>query len=107
MVKNKIKSKIKKDDEVKILAGKNRGKSGRVLKVDREQGRVLVEGVNMVKKAMRKKSQNDKGGIVEIEAPVSISNVAVICKKCGPTKVGLKIEADGKKRICRKCGEVL
>lgn len=107
MVKDKTKIKIKRDDEVKVIAGKNKGKTGRVLKIDSIQGRVLVEGVNMVKKAMRKKNQNDRGGIVEIEAPLAVSNVAVICKKCGPTKIGLKTEGEDKKRFCRKCGELL
>jgi large subunit ribosomal protein L24 len=107
MVNTTMKTKIKKDDEVKVLAGKNRGKTGRVLKIDNAKGRVLVEGINMVKKAMRKKNQNDRGGIVEIEAPLAVSNVAVICKKCGPTKIGLKVEGKEKKRYCRKCGETL
>jgi large subunit ribosomal protein L24 len=107
MIKDKLKIKIRKDDEVKIIAGKNRGKTGRVLKVDSMKGRILVEGVNMVKKAMRKKSQNDRGGIIEIEAPLALSNVAILCKKCGPTKIGYKNEGDEKKRFCRKCGELL
>ena len=107
MIKDKMKIKIRKDDQIKVIAGKNRGKTGRVLKIDTIKGRVLVEGVNMVKKAMRKKNQNDRGGIVEIEAPLALSNVAIQCKKCGPTKIGFKKEGIEKKRFCRKCGELL
>jgi len=61
----------------------------------------------MVKKAMKKKKQTDRGGIVEIEAALHISNLQIVCKKCGPVKIGYKIEGDVKKRVCRKCGEVL
>ena len=68
---------------------------------------VLVSGVNIVKKAMRKKSQQDQGGIAEIEAPLNISNVAIVCKKCGPTRIGYKIDGDKKIRVCRKCGDAL
>ena len=69
--------------------------------------RVVVSGVNIVKKAMKKRSQQDQGGIAEIEAPLNISNVAIVCKKCGPTKIGYKIDGDKKVRVCRKCGDVL
>ena len=61
----------------------------------------------MVKKAMRQKKQNQKGGIIEIEAPIKISNVMILCKKCGPTRINMKITDDQKMRICRKCGEEL
>lgn len=105
--KPKIKYKIKKNDTVQVIAGKNKGKSGRVLSVDRINGRVIIEGVNMVKKAMRPKGQNQKGGITEIEAPVHISNVMIICKKCGPTRIGIRFEGEEKIRVCRKCGEQL
>ena len=101
------KSKIRKDDTVQVLAGKDKGKRGTVLHVDLKKETVLVSGVNIVKKAMRKKSQQDQGGIVEIEAPLNISNVAIVCKKCGPTKIGYKIDGDKKIRVCRKCGDVL
>jgi large subunit ribosomal protein L24 len=101
------KIKIRRDDQVEVIAGKDRGKRGRVLEVNREKGRVIVEGVNMVKKAMKKRRQNDKGGIVEIEAALHVSNVMVICKKCGPTRIGYKLEGEKKLRVCRKCGEAL
>lgn len=101
------KFKIRKDDTVEIISGKDKGKRGSVIRVIREKDRVIVSGLNLVKKAMKKKSQQDRGGIVEIEAPLHISNVMVVCKKCGPVKIGYKIEGDKKIRVCRKCGEAL
>ena len=102
-----IKYKLRKEDLVQVIAGKDKGKQGKILRIDREKGKVIVAGVNMVKKAMKKKNQQDRGGIAEIEAALHISNVMIICKKCGPVKIGYKIEGDTKKRVCRKCGEVL
>jgi large subunit ribosomal protein L24 len=101
------KFKIKKDDTVAVIAGREKGKRGRILKILREKDRVLIEGVNLVKKAQRRKSQQDRGGIVEIEASVHASNVMIVCKKCGPTRIGYKIDGAEKKRICKKCGEAL
>ncbi|MBN1649453.1 MAG: 50S ribosomal protein L24 [Spirochaetales bacterium] len=106
-MKELVKTKIKKDDTVQIIAGKDKGKTGRVLKVDRVRNRVIIQGLNMVKKAMRRKSQQDKGGIVDIEAPLHTSNVMIICRKCGPTRIKTDFDADKKIRKCRKCGEVL
>ncbi|MCG8454218.1 MAG: 50S ribosomal protein L24 [Spirochaetales bacterium] len=102
-----MKTKLIKGDQVQIITGKDKGKKGRILRIDRDNGRVIVEGLNMVKKTQRPKNQNDKGGIIEIEAPVPVSNVMVICKKCGPSRIGMKVEGDSKSRVCRKCGEVL
>ncbi len=101
------KSKIRKDDTVQVLAGKDKGKRGTVVRIIPKKDAVIVSGVNIVKKAMRKKSQQDQGGIAEIEAPLNISNVAIVCKKCGPTRIGYKIDGDKKVRVCRKCGEAL
>lgn len=101
------KFKIRKDDTVEIIAGKDKGKRGSIVRVLRDKDRVIVSGANLVKKAMKKRSQQDRGGIVEIEAPLHISNVMIICKKCGPTKIGYKIDGDKKSRVCRKCGEAL
>ena len=101
------KFKIRKDDTVELIAGKDKGKRGAVVRVIRDKDRVIVAGVNLVKKAMRKKSQQDRGGIVEIEAPIHISNVMIVCKKCGPTRIGYKIDDSKKIRVCRKCGEAL
>lgn len=99
--------KIKKDDTVQVIAGKDKGKRGKVLKILREKNRVVVEGVNIVKKAMKRRSQQDRGGIVEIEAGLHISNIMIVCKKCGPTRIGYKIDGSKKVRVCRKCGEAL
>ena len=102
-----IKYKLRREDLVQVIAGKDKGKQGKILKIDREKGRVIVAGVNMIKKAMKKKTQQDRGGIVELEASLHISNVMIVCKKCGPVKIGYKFDGDTKKRVCRKCGEVL
>jgi len=101
------KSKIHKNDTVQVLAGKDKGKRGEVVAVNLKKETVIVSGVNIVKKAIRKKSQQDQGGIAEVEAPLHISNVAIVCKKCGPTKIGYKIDGDKKVRVCRKCGDIL
>jgi large subunit ribosomal protein L24 len=101
------KFKIHKDDTVQVIAGKDKGKQGTVVRMVTKKDAVIVSGINIVKKAMRKRSQQDQGGIVEVEAPLHISNVALVCKKCGPTRVGYKIDGDKKIRVCRKCGEAL
>lgn len=103
------KFKIHKDDNVEVIAGKDKGKRGSVVRVVTKNGkaRVIVSGVNLVKKAMKRRSQQDAGGIAEIEAPLDISNVAIVCKKCGATRIGYKLDGDKKIRVCRKCGEKL
>ncbi|MDR0999103.1 MAG: 50S ribosomal protein L24 [Treponema sp.] len=101
------KFKLKKEDTVQIITGKDKGKRGRVLKILRDKDRLVVEGLNIVKKARKRRNQQDRGGIVEIEAPVHSSNVMIVCKKCGPTRIGYKLEGETKTRVCRKCGEVL
>lgn len=101
------KFKLKKEDTVQIIAGKDKGKRGRILQILRDKDRVVVEGANIVKKAMKRKSQQDRGGIVELEAPIHISNVMIVCKKCGPTRIGYKLEGETKVRVCKKCGEAL
>jgi len=100
---------LKKNDTVKILAGKDKGVTGKIIKVDPEKERVYVQGANMVSKAMKKRNQQDQGGIVKIEAPVHVSNVALVINKSGETsKVGYKIDASGKKvRYAKKTGEVV
>ncbi len=104
---DEYKSKLRKEDQVQVIAGKDKGKQGKIIKIDREKGRAIVAGVNMVKKAMKKRKQTDRGGISEIEAPIQISNVMIVCRKCGPTRIGYKIDGDAKKRVCLKCGEAL
>ena len=101
------KFKIRKEDTVEIIAGKDKGKRGSVVRVIRDKDRVIVSGCNLVKKAMKKRSQQDRGGIVEVEAAIHISNVAIVCKKCGPTRIGYKLDGDKKYRVCRKCGDTL
>ena len=101
------KFKIRKDDTVEVIAGKDKGKRGPIVKILRDKDRVIVSGVNLVKKAMRKKSQQDRGGIVTVEAPIHVSNVAIVCKKCGPTRIGFKLDGEKKTRVCRKCGDTV
>ncbi|GGH15068.1 50S ribosomal protein L24 [Silvibacterium dinghuense] len=98
---------IQRNDQVVVIAGKDRDlkKQRRVLSVDAEKGRVLVEHVHVIKKNVRPNPQrNIKGGIAEQEAPVHISNVQLVCPNCGPTRVGHKLEGDKKVRVCKKCG---
>lgn len=100
--------KLKKNDTVKIIAGKDKGKSGKIVKVDRESERVVVQGANMVKKTMKKKNAQDKGGIMEIEAPIHVSNVAFVTSKGETTRIGYKFDESGKKvRYAKKTGEVI
>jgi large subunit ribosomal protein L24 len=107
---------IKRDDTVKVITGKSRGHTGRVIRVMPRDGRILVEGAAMAKKHQRTSgkrstsgSQLQQGGIIDTELFIDISNVQVVCKSCGkPTRVGHRVERDGTKmRICRKCGEDL
>jgi large subunit ribosomal protein L24 len=101
---------IKKNDEVYILNGKDRGKTGRVLIVSPKTDRIVVEGVQMIKRHTRPNPQkNIKGGIVEKEAAIHISNVAIVCKNCKKhTRIGNKILADGRTaRTCKKCGNTI
>ncbi len=101
-----IKTNIKKGDNVYVLSGDDRGKQGRVLSVDREKFRAIVEGVNIVTKAAKPSAKHPQGGLIKMEAPIHISNLALIDPKTGkPTRVGHRIE-DGKKvRYAKKSGE--
>lgn len=104
---SKIKYKIKKGDTVEVIAGEENGKRGKVLSIDRKNGRVFVEKLNMIKKTMPKTQENQKGGIVEREASIHISNVMLVDKDGKATRVGRK-EVDGKlKRYAKKSGEIL
>ena len=100
---------LKKDDTVKIIAGKDKGVVGKIIKVDTENERVYVQGANMVSKTMKKKNQQDKGGISKVEAPIHVSNVAIVTSKKGETsKLGYKKDANGNKvRYAKKTGEVI
>ena len=101
--------KIKKGDTIQAIKGKDKGKKGKVLSVSLETGRALVEGINMAKKHKRQSSQDQKGGIISIEMPISVSNIALVCKSCNrPTRVGFSILKDGTKtRICKSCKEAI
>ncbi len=101
---------IKKNDEVFVLRGKDRGKTGRVLIVRPREQKVVVEGVQMIKRHTRPNPQkNIKGGIVEKEAPIHMSNVAIVCKNCkAHTRIAHKVLADGRRaRACKKCGNTI
>jgi large subunit ribosomal protein L24 len=101
---------LRKNDTVQVIAGRDAGKKGKILKVIPEKNRVIVQGVGFTKKHTRPNPQrNIKGGIAEREAPIHASNVQVVCGECGErTRIGTKMLADGKKaRICRKCDGVL
>ena len=100
---------IKKDDKVKIIAGKDKGKIGKVLKVNRKKNRLLVEKINIVKRHTRPSQKSRQGGIVEKEMPIQWSNVMVMCNKCvKPARIKMQRLEDGNKvRVCVKCGEAL
>ena len=101
---------IKKNDEVYILRGKDRGKTGRVLIVNPDTQRVVVEGIQMIKRHTRPNPQrNVKGGIVEKEGPIHISNVALVCKNCKKhTRLGKTVLSDGRRvRSCKRCGNTI
>jgi large subunit ribosomal protein L24 len=108
-----VRIEIKKNDTVKVIAGRDKGKTGRVLSVDKFTGRALVEHVMMVKRHTRPNpSRQIKGGIAEREGPIAISNLMIVCPQCGPVRIGHHIEhlAAGKTRrtrVCRKCGQTL
>jgi large subunit ribosomal protein L24 len=100
---------LKKNDKVKVIAGKDKGKIGKVLRVNGKKERVLVENINIVKKHSRPSAQNKQGGIIESEALIHLSNVALLCNKCmAPARVKIQVLEDGKKtRVCRKCNEIM
>jgi len=104
-----MKLRIKKNDIVTVTKGKDAGKNGKVLKVFTKSGKIIIEKVNFVKRHTRPSQKVQQGGILEKEAPISISKVMLICNKCGkPTKVKIGSLAEGKKvRVCKKCGEML
>jgi len=97
---------IRKGDKVKVIAGKDKGKESRVLKVHPEKSRVVVEKVNVIKKAQRPTQRNPKGGLLEIEGTIHVSNLMLLCPSCSqPTRVGRRRTDDGTRvRVCKKCG---
>lgn len=100
---------IKKEDTVFVTVGKETGKKGRVLAVHRDKKSILIEKVNIIKKHMKPSKKYTQGGIIEKEAPIHLSNVMLVCPKCGQnTKIGVMVlQGNKKNRICRKCKEVI
>ncbi len=101
---------IKKDDQVLVLAGRDQGKEGRVLRVFPIRSKAVVENINMIKRHTRPNPQrNIKGGLVEREAPIHLSNLLVVCRECKKaTRVGFRVLEDGSKvRVCKKCGATI
>ena len=105
----KAKCHIRKDDKVRVIAGKDKGKIGKVLKVDRKKSKLLIENINIVKRHTRPSDKNRQGGIVESEALIHWSNAMLICGKClAPARIKMQRLDDGKKiRTCRKCNELI
>jgi large subunit ribosomal protein L24 len=101
--------KIKKDDNVLVITGKDKGKKGKVRFAYPDKNKVMVEGVNMIKKHAKAKQQVKQAGIIEREAPISVASVMLLCGKCNkPARVGYRVLQDGRKaRVCRACGEVV
>lgn len=98
--------KLIKGDSVKVVAGKDKGKIGKILSVYQDDQKVLVENVNQYKRHLKKKTQNDSSQIVTLTKPLPVSNVSLICPKCNKvTRVGFKIEKEKKIRFCKKCGK--
>jgi large subunit ribosomal protein L24 len=98
---------VRRGDTVAVIAGKERGKRGKVLRVLTDKNRVLVEKVNMIKKHQRPTQKLRQGGIIEREGPLALSNVLLVCNRCNkPVRSGIKVLADGRKiRTCKQCGE--
>ncbi|MEK7089885.1 MAG: 50S ribosomal protein L24 [Patescibacteria group bacterium] len=95
---------IKKGDTIKILVGKDRGKTGKVVHADSKAGKVSLEGLNLYKKHVKPKKQGQKGEIVSIARPMDISNVAIVCPNCNKqTRIGFRMDVDKKVRYCAKC----
>jgi large subunit ribosomal protein L24 len=101
--------KIRKDDTVIVIAGRDKGKKGKVRRAFPNENRVIVEGLNMIKRHSRARRAARQAGIIELEAPIHVSNVMLLCDKCGnPTRVNFHFLADGKRvRICNSCQEVI
>jgi large subunit ribosomal protein L24 len=100
--------KIRKNDTIKIIAGKDKGKTGKVLNVFPKKNKILIEGLNLYKKHIRPKREGEKGEIVLVPRAINVSNVMLVCPSCNrATRVGYRIESQKKMRICRKCKAVI
>ncbi len=106
IISKPIKMKIKKGDTVLVISGKDRGRKGKVVSSLPKKRKVIVEGINIKKKHIKPRREGEKGQIIEVPAPLDVSNVKIICSKCGKaTRVGYKIVDGVKSRICKKCGQ--
>ncbi len=101
--------KLKKGDKVQVLAGKDRGKTGKVLKLFSVKSRAIVEGVNLAKKHMRRRSESEPGGIKEVPTSIHVSNLALVCPQCGKgTRFGVKVSEDkSKAKVCKRCQQAM
>ena len=100
--------KIKKGDKVKITAGRDRGRDGKVEKVYEKAGRILIEGLNQYKRHVKKNDKLPQGGIIDVPRPIDVSKVMLVCPKCGKVaRVGYKLEKNKKVRICKRCESVI
>jgi large subunit ribosomal protein L24 len=100
--------KILKGDKVKIMSGKDKGREGKVEKAYKKQNKILLEGINIYKKHVKKSEQTPQGGVVEIPRPIGVSKVALICPKCSKiTKIGIKRDKGKKSRMCKKCKSII
>jgi len=99
--------KIKKNDKVKIIQGKDKGKISKVLRINPKEDKLYVEGANIIKRHTRKKSQNQPGGIIKKEGPINVSSVKLVCPNCGKdARVGFEVKDDNEKvRVCKNCGQ--
>ena len=96
--------KLKTGDKVMVISGKDAGTESVIERVYTDSGKGLVEGVNTVKKHQKPLGQQNQGGIIDRDMPIDVSNVMIVCTKCGPTRIGYRFDDKGKHRICRKCG---
>ena len=99
--------KLKKGDKVQVITGKDLGKQGEVTRVLRERDKVIVDGINVAKRHQRSTRATMQGGIIDKDMPIHVSNVAIVCNTCGPTRIGYRFDGPDKVRVCRKCGKDL
>jgi large subunit ribosomal protein L24 len=100
--------KIRRNDKVKVIVGKDAGKQGKVLSVLKDRGKIVVENVNVVKRHVKPGAVSKEGGIVKIEKPINVSNVMIVCERCGkPVRTGVSMVGEKKYRVCKRCGEVI
>jgi large subunit ribosomal protein L24 len=99
--------KLKKGDKVQVITGKDLGKQGEVTRVYRERNKVIVDGINVAKRHQKSTKATMQGGIIDKDMPIHVSNVAIVCSTCGPTRIGYRFDGPDKVRVCRKCGKDL